>query len=98
MPDTSFEMSSFSSAGVFSTTAITFHAIVVRFASPMYVKVSKWFEQVRTFRFLLAEEALGHLREEFLGRAGRVQLGSHHAAARREFIWSEALRVGGSGF
>lgn len=95
MPDTSFEMSSFSSHGVFSTAAITFHTIVVKFATLQRISnAKKAFKQVHTFRFLLAKEALRHLGEEFLGRAGRVEFRCHHAAARREFFWSVALDFG----
>lgn len=44
-----------------------------------------------TFGFLLAKEALGHLGEEFLGRAGRVKLWHHHTCTGWKFVWSEAL-------
>lgn len=46
---------------------------------------------VHTFRFLFAKEALGHLGEELLGRAGRVEFRHHDTAAGWQFIWGEAL-------
>lgn len=45
-----------------------------------------------TFCLLLAKEALGHFSEEFLGRAGGVELWHHHTAAGGKFVRSEALR------
>lgn len=44
-----------------------------------------------TFGFLLAKEALGHLGEELLGRAGWVELRHHHTCGRWKFVRSEAL-------
>lgn len=47
-----------------------------------------------TFCFLLAKEALGHFSEEFLGRAGGVELWHHQTAAGGKLIRSETLGGG----
>ena len=47
-----------------------------------------------TLWFLFAKEALGHFSEELLGRAGRVELWHHHAAAGGKLIGGETLERG----
>lgn len=44
-----------------------------------------------TFCFLLAKEALCHFSEEFLGRAGGVELWHHYTAAGGKLIRGETL-------
>lgn len=44
-----------------------------------------------TFRFLFTKEALGHFSEEFLGRAGGVELWHHRTAAWGKLIRGETL-------
>lgn len=44
-----------------------------------------------TFWLLFTEEALGHFSEEFLGRAGGVELWHHHTAAWGKLIRGETL-------
>lgn len=44
-----------------------------------------------TFGFFPAKEALCHLSEELLSRAGWVELWYHHTRAGWKFVWSETL-------
>lgn len=49
---------------------------------------------VLTFRLFLAKETLGHFGEEFLGRAGGMELWHHYAAVGGELVGSETLQGG----